>query len=102
MFSEPLCLPGFVKSSRSQMFLKIVALKNFANFTGKHLCWSLFSNKGFNFFKKSTPTQVFSCEIAKFSRTPFLQNIRWLLLLLPVVILATKPKSSRFNHVPIM
>ena len=24
------------------MFFKIDALKNFANFTGKHLCWSLF------------------------------------------------------------
>ena len=33
------------RSSRSQMFFKIDALKNFANFTGKHLCWSLFFNK---------------------------------------------------------
>ena len=24
------------------MFFKIIALKNLANFTGKHLCWSLF------------------------------------------------------------
>ena len=24
------------------MFFKIGALKNFANFIGKHLCWSLF------------------------------------------------------------
>ena len=30
------------RSSRSQMFFKIDVLKNFANFTGKHLCWSLF------------------------------------------------------------
>ena len=30
------------RSSRSQMFFKIDALKNFANFTGKQLCWSLF------------------------------------------------------------
>ena len=29
------------RSIRSQMFLKIGALKNFANFTGKHMCWSL-------------------------------------------------------------
>ena len=28
------------RSSPSQMFLKIGAFKNFANFTGKHLCWS--------------------------------------------------------------
>ena len=35
------------RSSRSHMFFKIGILKNFANFTGKHLCWS-------------TSTQVFS------------------------------------------
>ena len=30
------------KSSRLQMFFKIGVLKNFAIFTGKHLCWNLF------------------------------------------------------------
>ena len=30
------------RSRRSQMFFKIVVLKNFTNFTEKHLCWSLF------------------------------------------------------------
>ena len=30
------------RSNRSQMFFEIVILKNFAIFTGKHLCWSLF------------------------------------------------------------
>ena len=30
------------RSSRSQMLLKIDILKNFVNFIGKHLCWSLF------------------------------------------------------------
>ena len=29
-------------SSLSLKFLKIGVLKNFAKFTGKHLCWSLF------------------------------------------------------------
>ena len=29
------------KRSRSRMFLKIDALKKFAIFTGKHLCWPL-------------------------------------------------------------
>ena len=41
-------------------------LKNFAKFTGKHQCWSLFINKlhcqGF-FIKRETPTQVLSCEV---------------------------------------
>ena len=31
-----------LKSSRSQMFFKIGALKHFVNSTGKHLCWNLF------------------------------------------------------------
>ena len=48
---------------------------SFANFTGKHLCWSLFFNKVRGIFK------VFSCEIAKFSRTPILKNICKRLLL---------------------
>ena len=30
------------RSCRSQVFFKIGVLKNFASFTGKHLCWSLF------------------------------------------------------------
>ena len=30
------------RNNRSQMFFKISVLKNFAIFTGKHLCWSLF------------------------------------------------------------
>ena len=33
------------RSSRSQMFLKISIFKSFANFTGKHLSWSLFLTK---------------------------------------------------------
>ena len=33
------------RSSCSQIFFKIDALKNFEIFTGKHLCWSLFFNK---------------------------------------------------------
>ena len=33
------------RSSRSQIFFKIGVLKNFANFTGKHLCKNLFLTK---------------------------------------------------------
>ena len=33
---------GASRSSRSQMCFKIGALKNFARFTGKYPCWSLF------------------------------------------------------------
>ena len=34
-----------IRSSRSQMLLNTVVLENFANFTGKYLCWSLFFDK---------------------------------------------------------
>ena len=33
------------RNSRTQLFFKIVVLKNFAIFTEKHLCWSLFLAK---------------------------------------------------------
>ena len=47
--------------------LQRAGLKNFAIFTGKHLCWSLF---------------LIKLNIPKFLRTPILKNIReWLLLL---------------------
>ena len=32
----------FYRSNRFQMFCKLGFLKNFAKFTGKHLCWSFF------------------------------------------------------------
>ena len=49
------------RSSRLQMFFKIGVLKSFANFTGKHLCWSLFLKKlaGQLYFKKVFNTVVF-------------------------------------------
>ena len=34
-----------IRSSRPELFCKKVVLKNFAKFTEKHLCWSLFSSK---------------------------------------------------------
>ena len=54
--------PHITRSSRSQMFFKRYALKNFANFTGKHLHWSLFlirlcfSVKFVNFLKTAFST----------------------------------------------
>ena len=40
------------------------ALRNFAKFTGKHLCQSLF-------FKKEAVAQVFSCEFCEISKNTF-------------------------------
>ena len=42
-------------------------LKNFANFTGKYLCWSLLLLK-----LAKTPTQVFSCEICEILKNTYL------------------------------
>ena len=39
--------------------------KTLAKFTGKHLCWSLF------FFKKKTPTEVFSSEFSSIFKNIF-------------------------------
>ena len=52
----------------SQMFLKVGALKSFANFTGKQLRWKFNKVAGPSSpatLLKETPTQVFSCEICE-------------------------------------
>ena len=68
------CSDGFFpndRSSRSQMFLKTVALKNIAYFTRKHLCWSLL----FQLYWKETPTQVLFCEICEIFKSTFFNRI---------------------------
>ena len=68
--------------SRSHMFFKISVLKSYVNFTGKHLCWSLFLKKFLtNFIKKTLQHGRFPVKLAKFLRTPFsTEQLRWLLL----------------------
>ena len=68
------------RSSHRRCSVNKDVLKNFANFTGKHLCWSLFNKvtylKACNFIKK-TPTQVFSCEIREiFKNNYFEEHLR--------------------------
>ena len=71
-------LLGLLGSSHRRCSVKKSALKNVANFTGKHLCWSLF-------FKKILQHWCFPIKFAKFLRTPILRNIyeRMLLFVLP-------------------
>ena len=60
--------------SFADIFLELGVLKNFAIFTGKHLCCSLYLTKlqACNFIKKNTQTKVFSCEYCKkILRKPF-------------------------------
>ena len=64
-----------------EAFCKKSVPKNFANFTGKHLYWSLFliqlkAQKACNFIKKETSVQVLSrefCEI--FKNTSFTEHL---------------------------
>ena len=63
------------KSSHRRCSIKKAALKYFAMFTRKHLCWSLF----FNFIKKRLQHRCFT--VAKFSSTIILKNICVRLLL---------------------
>ena len=63
------------------MFYKKSVLKNFANFTGKHLCWSLFlinlQDLDLQLYWKETLTQVFSSEISEiFKYTYFKEHLR--------------------------
>ena len=63
------------RSSRSQMFLKISVLKNFANLTGKHLCWSLFLIQtlldSVDSVKKRLQHRCYLVKFAKFLKTLF-------------------------------
>ena len=66
------------RSSRLQIFLKIGILKSFANFTGKHLYWSLFLKnlqaEGLQLHNKRLQHRCFPMKFVKFLRTPFLKN----------------------------
>ena len=67
-------LLGLFRSSHRRCCLKKGVLKNFANFAGKHMCWSLL--QACNFSKK-TETLVFSCEIWEiFKNIYFEENLR--------------------------
>ena len=59
------------RSSHPEVFCKKGVIRNFAKFTGKYLCRSLFSKvAGLRpfFIKKETLTQVFSCEFCEMSK----------------------------------
>ena len=71
-------LGGYRSSHRSCSVRKGV-LKNFAKFTGKHLCQSLFFNKvaglrPVTLLKRRPWHRCFPVNFAKFLRIPFLQN----------------------------
>ena len=73
-------------STRPDVFFKKGVFRNFAKFTGKRLCQSLFFDKiaGFRssvLLKKILWHRCFPVNFVKFFRTPFLtEHLRWLLL----------------------
>ena len=60
-------------SSHRRFSKKKDVLKNFAIFTGKHLCQSLF----FKVIKKETLAQVVSCEFCKIFKNTFFTEHLW-------------------------
>ena len=73
-----ICIYSYLhRNSRSQVFSKICVLKNFVNFTGKHLQMP----EAHNFIKKRLQYSFFFfffCEI--FKNTFLLEHFGWLLL----------------------
>ena len=73
------------RSSHPEVFCIKGVLRNFAKFTGKHLCQSLFFSKvaglrptkACNFIKKETLAQVFSCEFCETSKNIFFTEHLW-------------------------
>ena len=69
-----------------EVFCKKDVLKNFAKFTGRHLCQSLFFNKvaglrSATLFKKRLWHRRLPVNFAKFLKKPLLtEHFRWLLL----------------------
>ena len=65
--------PSQTRSSHRKCSVKIGVLKNFAKFTGKHLCQRFFFNKvaACNFIKKDSQAQAFSCEFWETSKNTF-------------------------------
>ena len=60
------------RRSRPEVLCIKGVLRNFAKFTGKHLCQSLFFNKIANAMpKKETLAHMFSCEYCKISKNTF-------------------------------
>ena len=67
----------FIQSSHRMCSIEKGVLKNFAKFTGKHLCQILFFSKVCNYITKEILAQVFSCEFCQiFKNTFFIENLQ--------------------------
>ena len=71
---------GSFRSSHLQMFLKTSLFENFVIFTGKHLCWSLFTIKLLAFrqatiLKRDSNTGVFLWILESFKNNFFVEQL---------------------------
>ena len=76
MVYQNLCPQSEVQKQPPEVFCKKGVLRNFAKFTGKHLCQSFFFNKvsgprTATLLKKRLWRSVFSCEFCEISRDIF-------------------------------
>ena len=80
-----------------EVFCKKGVLRNFAKFTGKYLCESLFFNRPATLLKKRLWNRCFLVNFAKFLRTPFLQNTSG-----PLLLMNDKIRFLGMNHLVLM
>ena len=74
-----------IQKQPPEVFCKKGVLVNFVKFTGKHLRLSLFFNnvaglRPATLLKKTLWHRCFPMNFAKLLRTPFIEQLRWLLL----------------------
>ena len=68
----------WIEAAICRYYFKMSVRKNFANFTGKYLCWSFFLNK---VIKKKLQHRRFPVKFVKCLKTPFFIEHLWRLLL---------------------
>ena len=68
-----LCWRLFWQKQPLEVFCKKRRSQKFANFIGKHLCWSAFNKV----CEKKTPTQVSSCEVSEIFKNIYFEERMW-------------------------
>ena len=65
------------RSSHQRCSMKKGVLRNFTKFTGKHLFLRK-TSEAYNFIKKETLAQVFSCEFCEIFKNTFFTEDLWM------------------------
>ena len=105
MLTDEKKFPRLCNKKQPEVFSEEGIFKKFANFKGKHLCWSLFLIK----LQKETPTQIFCYEIFEiFKNTYFEERLRataskllfrekpnWLIKILGFLLLQVRSKRQK-------